>query len=156
MLVASALLPSIVFLIDEFMYLSEAPLNLTRSPNIADASYENTMIIYSNNVVNTSMIGTYPLVYTALDDLAGNLGPSITRIITVSDSTPVMLNSLRINTSNNNPAYAKTGDIIAVTLIANQPISNANTSIQNMAVNNTIQGNTLYANYTVQTVKKEI
>ena len=118
--------------------------------NATDASYENTMIIYSNNVVNTSMIGTYPLVYTALDDSAGNLGPSITRIITVSDSTPVMLNSLRINTSNNNPAYAKTGDIIAVTLIANQPISNANTSIQNMAVNNTIQGNTLYANYTVQ------
>ena len=124
--------------------------------NATDASYENTMIIYSNNVVNTSMIGTYPLVYTALDDSAGNLGPSITRIITVSDSTPVMLNSLRINTSNNNPAYAKTGDIIAVTLIANQPISNANTSIQNMAVNNTIQGNTLYANYTVQTVNKEI
>ena len=42
--------------------------------NIADASYEDRTI-YINDVVNTSMIGTYPLVYTALDDLAGNLGP---------------------------------------------------------------------------------
>ena len=35
------------------------------------ASYENTQIIYSNTMVNTSMIGTYSLVYTALDDPAG-------------------------------------------------------------------------------------
>ena len=69
--------------------------------NIADASYEDRTI-YINDVVNTSMIGTYSLVYTALDDPAGNPGPNITRIITVSDSTPRMLNSLSLSTSNNN------------------------------------------------------
>ena len=97
--------------------------------NATDASYENTMTIYVNDVVNTSMIDTYTLVYTALDDSAGNLGPSITRIVTVSDSTPSMLKSLTLSTSNNNPAYAKAGDIITVTLVANQTISSADTSI---------------------------
>ena len=63
--------------------------------NIADASYEDRTI-YSNDVVNTSMIGTYSLVYNAPDDPAGNLGPSVTRTINVSDSTPSMFNSLRI------------------------------------------------------------
>ena len=92
--------------------------------NIADASYEDRTI-YSNDVVNTSMIGTYSLVYNAPDDPAGNLGPSVTRTINVSDSTPSMFNSLSLSTSNNNPAYAKTGDVITVTLIVNQPISNA-------------------------------
>ena len=96
------------------------------------------------------MIGTYSLVYKAPDDPAGNLGPSVTRTITVSDSTPRMLNSLSINTSNNNPAYAKAGDNITVTLIANQPISSANTTIQNEVVNHIIQNDTLYANYTIQ------
>ena len=55
-----------------------------------------------------------------------------------------------INTSNTNPAYAKAGDLITVTLVANQIISSVDASIQNMATNNMIQGNTLYANYTVQ------
>ena len=117
--------------------------------NIADASYEDRTI-YINDVVNTSMIGTYSLVYKAPDDLAGNLGPNITRIITVSDSTPRMLNSLSLSTNNNNPAYAKAGDNITVTLIANQPISSATTSIQNEVVTHTIQNDTLYANYTIR------
>ena len=117
--------------------------------NIADASYEDRTI-YSETVVNTSMIGTYSLVYTAPDDPAGNLGPDVTRTIIVSDSTPRMLDSLSLSTSNNNPAYAKAGDNITVTLIANQPISYATTSIQNEVVTHTIQNDTLYANYTIQ------
>ena len=102
------------------------------------------------DVVDTFTIGTYTLVYTTLADPAGNPGLSIKRIVTVSDSTPAMLNSLIINTSNTNPAYAKAGDLITVTLVANQTISSVDASIQNMATNNMIQGNTLYANYTVQ------
>ena len=117
--------------------------------NIADASYEDTTI-YINDVVDTFTIGTYSLVYTAPDDPAGNLGPSVTRTINVSDSTPSMFNSLSLSTSNNNPAYAKAGDIITVTLIVNQPISNATTTIQNEVVNHIIQNDTLYANYTIQ------
>ena len=117
---------------------------------VTDASYENPQIIYSSDVVDTFTIGTYTLVYTTLADPAGNPGSSIKRIVTVSDSTPAMLNSLIINTSNTNPAYAKAGDLITVTLVANQTISSVDASIQNMATNNMIQGNTLYANYTVQ------
>ena len=117
--------------------------------NIADASYEDRTI-YSETVVNTSMIGTYSLVYNAPDDPAGNLGPSVTRTIIVSDSTPRMLDSLSLSTSNNNPAYAKAGDNITVTLIANQPISYATTTIQNEVVTHTIQNDTLYANYTIK------
>ena len=117
--------------------------------NIADASYEDRTI-YSNDVVNTSMIGTYSLVYNAPDDPAGNLGPSVTRTINVSDSTPSMFNSLSLSTSNNNPAYAKTGDVITVTLIVNQPISNATITIQNEVVTHMIQNDTLYANYTIK------
>ena len=117
---------------------------------VTDASYENSQIIYGSDVVDTFTIGTYTLVYTTLADPAGNPGSSITRIVTVSDSTPAMLNSLIINTSNTNPAYAKAGDLITVTLVANQIISSVDASIQNMATNNMIQGNTLYANYTVQ------
>ena len=114
-----------------------------------DASY-GAMIIYINDVVDTSMIDTYTLVYTAPDDPAGNLGPSITRIVTVSDSTPSMLKSLTLSTNNNNPAYAKAGDIITVTLIATQTISSADTSIQNLSVSNTIDNDTLSATYTIQ------
>ena len=55
-----------------------------------------------------------------------------------------------INTSNTNPAYAKAGDLITVTLVANQIISSADTTIQNEVVTHTIQNDTLYANYTVQ------
>ena len=58
--------------------------------------------------------------------------------------------SLSLNTSNNNPAYAKAGDIITITLIANQPISSATTSIQNEVVTHTIQNDTLYASYTIK------
>ena len=117
---------------------------------VTDASYENPQIIYSSDVVDTFTIGTYTLVYTTLADPAGNPGSSIKRIVTVSDSTPVMLNSLIINTSNTNPAYAKAGDLITVTLVANQIISSADTTIQNEVVTHTIQNDTLYANYTVQ------
>ena len=123
---------------------------------VTDASYENPQIIYSSDVVDTFTIGTYTLVYTTLADPAGNPGSSIKRIVTVSDSTPAMLNSLIINTSNTNPAYAKAGDLITVTLVANQTISSVDASIQNMATNNMIQGNTLYANYTVQNGQEEI
>ena len=78
---------------------------------VTDASYENPQIIYSSDVVDTFTIGTYTLVYTTLADPAGNPGLSIKRIVTVSDSTPAMLNSLIINTSNTNPAYCKAGDL---------------------------------------------
>ena len=117
---------------------------------VTDASYENPQIIYSSDVVDTFTIGTYTVVYTTLADPAGNPGSSIKRIVTVSDSTPVMLNSLIINTSRTNPAYAKAGDLITVTLVANQIISSADTTIQNEVVTHTIQNDTLYANYTVQ------
>ena len=119
-----------------------------------DASYGD-MIIYINDVVDTFMIDTYTLVYTAPDDPAGNPGPNITRIVTVSDSTPSMLKSLTLSTSNNNPAYAKAGDIITVTLIVNQTISSADTSIQNQTVSNTIDNDTLSASYTIQNNQQE-
>ena len=104
----------------------------------------------SETVLSNRFNDLQSLVYTAPDDPAGNLGPDVTRTIIVSDSTPRMLDSLSLSTSNNNPAYAKAGDNITVTLIANQPISYATTSIQNEVVTHTIQNDTLYANYTIQ------
>ena len=118
--------------------------------NAVDSSYEQTQIIYSATVVNTSIIDAYSLIYTPPNDPAGNVGQSIKRIVTVSDSTPAILDSLTATSNNNNPAYAKAGDNITITLNANQDISSSDIFIQNTTITGTIQSNILSANYTVQ------
>ena len=67
--------------------------------NIADASYEDRTI-YSETVVNTSMIGTYSLVYNAPDescrksDKSAKCVPSLSLIATLR-----MIDSLSLSTS---------------------------------------------------------
>ena len=114
-----------------------------------DASYASNMIITSDTVVDTSTLDTYEISYKAPDDPAGNLGPIITRIVTVSETILPMLDSLNITSNNDNPAYAKAGDLVTITLIADEIISNVTVKIANITTINTIQNNTLYANYTV-------
>ena len=114
-----------------------------------DASYASNMTITGDTVVDTSTLDTYEISYKAPDDPAGNLGPIITRIVTVSETILPMLDSLNITSNNDNPAYAKAGDLVTITLIADEIISNVTVKIANITTINTIQNNTLYANYTV-------
>ncbi|MDI1496104.1 MAG: hypothetical protein K8823_1412, partial [Cenarchaeum symbiont of Oopsacas minuta] len=60
-----------------------------------DASY-GTQTITGTGTVNTNTLGTYTLSYTAPDDLAGNLGPTITRTVSVKDLPPIALSTIQL------------------------------------------------------------
>ena len=55
-----------------------------------DISY-GSQIVSPSGTVTIGTIGDYPLTYTAPDDLAGNTGPTITRIVLIRDLPPLSL-----------------------------------------------------------------
>ena len=58
----------------------------------------------------------YNYTYTAVADTAGNLGESISRIITIIDALPIDVTSLSITSSPGNPNFAKADDTITLVL----------------------------------------
>ncbi|MDI1495715.1 MAG: FG-GAP repeat domain protein [Cenarchaeum symbiont of Oopsacas minuta] len=58
-----------------------------------DASYR-TQNITGTGTIDTSTIGIYTLSYKTPDDLAGNVGPTITRIIDVQDHLSIALSDI--------------------------------------------------------------
>ena len=82
-----------------------------------DPRYSRNFILNINDTIKTAKIGSvYNYTYTAVADNAGNLGESVTRIITIIDADPITVTSLSITSSPGNPNFANTGKTITVTL----------------------------------------
>ena len=75
----------------------------------SDTSYGDIMIT-GMGVVDTQMIDTYTLNYTAPADYAGNVGPNVTRTVTVVDEL-INITSLSILSSSGNN-FARAGQNI--------------------------------------------
>ena len=89
--------------------------NVTVTDN--DPNYSgNYTLITPNGIIDTSMNGSiYNYTYTADADTAGNLGDSLTRIITIIDAPLIGITSLSI-TSNSGNNFANEGKTITLRL----------------------------------------
>ena len=82
-----------------------------------DPNYLETYTLTTNATVNADVNGSvYNYTYTAVADTAGNLGESISRIITIIDALPIDVTSLSITSSPGNPNFAKADDTITLVL----------------------------------------
>ena len=99
-------------------------INGTENPTIRNATATDGDPNYSGNytlatpdgLVNANINGSvYNYTYTADNDTAGNLGDSVSRIITIIDADPITIRSLSI-ASNSGNNFANEGKTITVTL----------------------------------------
>ena len=99
----------------------------------SDILYESDMQIFANSNLNVNQLGNHTLTYTAPTDLAGNIGQTITRTVTVSDSPPIDITTLTIERNdNNNAVYANEGDDLTMTLVINYTIASYTATILDM------------------------
>ena len=99
----------------------------------SDILYESDMQIFANSNLNVNQLGNHTLTYTAPTDLAGNIGQTITRTVTVSDSPPIDITTLTIERNdNNNAVYANEGDELTMTLVINYTIASYTATILDM------------------------
>ena len=104
-----------------------------------DPNYpKRTHTITTSNDLNTSKIGSTAIfTYTAKPDGAGNLGPSVTRNVTIVGYSQIDVTSLTVSSDNSvfssyaqsNPSYAKTGDSLSITLMATDIIGSGSATI---------------------------
>ncbi len=100
-----------------------------KNATASDASYATGSVQVSGvGNVNTAIVGNYTLTYTAPVDPAGNIGPVITRTVTVQDAPPINVNSLSIVSDSGNN-YANTGKTVTVTLVTDGTNLNSLTGI---------------------------
>ena len=98
--------PAEYFIINGTMNQSIPGVNVTDG----DPRYSRNFILNINDTIKTAKIGSvYNYTYTAVADNAGNLGESVTRIITIIDADPITVTSLSITSSPGNPNFANTG-----------------------------------------------
>ena len=96
---------------------SENPTIRNVTAHDGDPYYSgNYTLITPNGIVNADINGSvYSYTYTAVADGAGNLGASLTRIITIVDALPIGVTSLSI-TSNSGNNFANADKIITLRL----------------------------------------
>ena len=103
--------------------------------NVSDPNnslYTQTVTALPTNL-DTSSLGEQNITYSAPPDAAGNVPDSINRTVTVQ-AKPLGLETLTIESNNTkNNMYAKIGDKITITLVANGTISSATSTIANVA-----------------------
>ena len=118
-------------------------------------SYTGTAVISPTNL-DTSSIGRKIITYTGPVDAAGNEPDSTTRTVTVQ-AKPLGLETLTIESNNTqNNMYAKIGDKITITLVANGTIGSATTTtIASSTITPALTGNTLVASYVVDSSVSE-
>ena len=84
--------------------------------------------------LDTSSLGEQNITYSAPPDAAGNVPDSINRTVTVQ-AKPLGLETLTIGSNNKqNNLYAKTGDKITITLVANGTIGSATATVASIPV----------------------
>ena len=119
--------------------------------NVSDPnnpSYTQTITALPTNL-NTSSLGEQNITYSALADAAGNVPDSINRTVTVQ-AKPLGLETLTIESNNTkNNMYAKIGDKITITLVANGTIGSATSTIASNTITPVLTGSTLVASYIV-------
>ncbi len=113
----------------------------------SDTSYATGSVQVSGaGTVTITTAGNYTLTYTAPNDPASNIGPSITRTVTVQDAPPININTLTLTSSNQNTQYAKAGDTLTLMLVINDTITSNTVQIQNgPPTTNSSSGSTLTA-----------
>ena len=118
-------------------------------------SYTGTAVISPTNL-DTSSIGRKIITYTGPVDAAGNVPDSINRTVTVQ-AKPLGLVTLTIESNNaQNNLYAKIGDEITITLVANGTIGSATTTtIASNTITPALTDNTLVASYVVESSVSE-
>ena len=97
----------------------------------SDLSYASDITVTGTSNIDTTQPGNYTFTYTALDDEAGNPGPSIIRNVIVRDTPPIGITTFSISSDNTNTAYAKAYDVLYLTLKVNDTIETFNTQILN-------------------------
>ena len=111
-------------------------------------SYTQTITALPTNL-ETSSLGEQTITYSALADAAGNVPDSINRTVTVQ-AKPLGLVTLTIESDNaQNNLYAKIGDEITITLVANGTIGSATATIASNTITPVLTGSTLVASYIV-------
>ena len=108
---------------------------------------------YAGNIsatsIGTSSLGSKTITYSAPADAAGNVPDLITRTVIVV-AKPLGLETLTIESNNTqNNSYAKTGDKITITLVANGTIGSATTTIASNQITSGRTGSTLVVSYIV-------
>ena len=82
-----------------------------------DPNYSGNFTLATNATADATINGSvYNYTYTADADNAGNLGESVSRIITIIDAEPITVTSLNIASSSSNN-FANAGKTITVTLV---------------------------------------
>ena len=105
--------------------------------------------------LDTSSLGEQNITYSAPPDAAGNVPDSINRTVTVQ-AKPLGLETLTIESNNTkNNMYAKIGDKITITLVANGTIGSATTTIASNTITPVLTGSTLVASYIVESSVSE-
>ena len=104
--------------------------------NVSDPNnslYTQTITALPTNL-DTSSLGEQNITYSAPPDAAGNVPDSINRTVTVQ-AKPLGLETLTIGSNNKqNNLYAKTGDKITITLVANGTIGSATATVASIPV----------------------
>ena len=85
---------------------TENPIILNVTTNDGDPNYSGNYMLSENVTVNANINGSaYNTIYIADADTAGNLGESVSRIITIVDAEPITVTSLSITSSTGNPNF---------------------------------------------------
>ena len=129
---------------------TENPTILNVTVTDGDPNYSgNYTLITPNGIVDTSVNGSvFNYTYTADADSAGNLGPSLTRIITIIDAPLIGITSLSITSSPGNPNFANADNTITLRLETDSNnLGNFTGTILGKAFTNTTSGGT--ATFTV-------
>ena len=102
---------------DYFIVNGTDPIILNVTVIDGDPNYSGNYTLTTNATVNANMNGSvYNYTYTADADSAGNLGPSLSRIITIIDAPLIGITSLSITSSPGNSNFANEGKTITLRL----------------------------------------
>ena len=95
-----------------------------------------TYMIFLSSVILLLTVGTFAIQNSFADttDLPENVSASIVQATNTVDTTPPLLTSLELRTSNTDSTRAKQGDIILIALYTDTHLSNASATILNRTV----------------------
>ena len=111
----------------------------------SDSSYASDIAVTGTSNFDINKSGNYTFTYTAPNDAAGNLGPSIIRTVIVRDTPPIAINSFTIESNNGNSLYAKVGDELDLFLDVNYTIETSTVQIPRTNITSESEsGNELY------------
>ena len=99
-----------------------------------------TYMIFLSSMILLLTVGTFAIQNSFADttDLPENVSASIVQAANTVDTTPPLLTSLELRTSNTDSTRAKQGDIILIALYTDTHLSNASATILNRTVDTDI------------------